>query len=591
MGARMMQHAGTAARAYVGLAVQVAGWRLALGASLAIALALVEGVGLLLLVPLLGLVGVDLGPGPTGEVAAGLEDLFRAAGLAPTLPLVLGIFVGVSILQSLVLMAQSLTNLRLESDMAARLRTGLYDALVHADWLFLTRQRGSDLAHTLTTEIDRSGGLINQSIALVGGTTQILVAMLVAWRVSPVATAIVSASAALLLLAMRARSARARQLGTGYADESNRLFGVLSDGLAAVRTTKSVGAEDRSVALVAASQRRFVDVWRAAVANHIYGKAAADAASVVGLASVVYLAVQVFALPAGALLVLLLIFARMLPRVIALQQSVHLVLHALPAFERVHQLMQRARAAAEPRGTGVASRLTTSLRFDNVSFAYEPGRAAVDRLSLTVRARAITALVGPSGSGKTTTADLALGLLMPDLGTVSIDGVALTRDSVRAWRTRVAYVSQDPFLFHDTILANLRWADPSASEQAIGEALSMAGAAEFVAKLPDGLMTVVGDRGSRLSGGERQRLAIARALLRRPDLLVLDEPTSALDALNEQRVLETVVQVAATTTVLLVTHRSAAASVAACVYVLDSGRVAESGSPAGVQPALRRTTA
>ena len=161
---------------------------------------------------------------------------------------------------------------------------------------------------------------------------------------------------------------------------------------------------------------------------------------------------------------------------------------------------------------------------------------------------------------------------------MTIDGEPLTRDSARAWRTQVAYVSQDPFLFHETILANLRWAQPSATDDDVHQALVLAGAADFVAQLPEGVHTMVGDRGSRLSGGERQRLAIARALLRKPDVLILDEPTSALDAAHEQHVLEAIARLSETTAVLLVTHRLSAVRVASMIHVFDGGKVVESGT-------------
>lgn len=576
---------------YLAFATQAAGSRLLLAACLSVALGLVEGVGLLFLVPLLGLVGIDLGAGPANHVASTIGGALGAVGLAPTLPVVLAVFVGVSVLQALILMADSLTKVRLETAIVSRLRNDLYDAILHADWLYLTRQRGSDLAHRLTTEIDRSGAIVNQTIALLAGSTQVLVALLVAARLSPAATGAVTVSSLLLLALMRARSARSRSLGTRYAEESSRLFGVLTDGLAAARTIKSVGAEGRSAGLVAASQRRLVDTWYEAVKNHVHGKAALDVLSVSGLALVVYLAVEVFVLPAGALLVLLFIFARTVPRVIGLQHSAQMVLHALPSAERVFELLAGVRAAAEP-GTEASPRLLgEALRLEHVSFAYEEGRRALDRVSIEVPARRITALVGPSGAGKSTAADLALGLLTPTAGVVTVDRVALSPATVRSWRGSVAYVSQDPFLFHDTILGNLKWAEPEASEEAIASALAMAGAADFVARLPEGLSTIVGDRGMRLSGGERQRLAIARALLRRPALLVFDEPTSALDAENEERVLETVRQIAASTAVLLVTHRATAARIADRVYVIDAGRIVESGAPADVVSALRRTTA
>src|SRR5690606_21964199 len=188
-----------------------------------------------------------------------------------------------------------------------------------------------------------------------------------------------------------------------------------------------------------------------------------------------------------------------------------------------------------------------------------------------------TAIVGPSGGGKSTVADVLIGLLAPDEGEVLVDGEPLTDAQRPAWRRRVAYVAQDVFLFHDTVRANLLLADPDADDARLWEALEAASAG-FVKDLPDGLDTVVGDRGTRLSGGERQRLALARALLREPELLVLDEATSSLDAVNEARVQEAIRRLHGRTTMVVIAHRLATVRDADAIHVLVDGRITESGT-------------
>jgi ATP-binding cassette, subfamily C, bacterial len=185
-------------------------------------------------------------------------------------------------------------------------------------------------------------------------------------------------------------------------------------------------------------------------------------------------------------------------------------------------------------------------------------------------------LIGASGSGKTTLADIAAGLLCPDAGRVLVDGAPLG-DAAPAWRSRIGYVGQETFLIHDTIRANLLWARPDASEAQLRESLRRADAHRFVDALPGGLETVVGDRGACLSGGERQRLALARALLREPALLVLDEATSSLDGASERRVMQAVRALRGRLAILVVTHRLSLLRAGDLVHVLERGGVVESG--------------
>jgi ATP-binding cassette subfamily C protein len=224
-----------------------------------------------------------------------------------------------------------------------------------------------------------------------------------------------------------------------------------------------------------------------------------------------------------------------------------------------------------------------------VWFAYPRGRGddrgepdyVLRGIDLDIEAGRLTALVGPSGAGKSTIADLANGLLLPMRGELLLDGVPLGAAQMQQWRRQIGYVGQDTVLFHKSVRENLLWARPDASEAELREALRAASAG-FVYDLPGGLESIAGDRGILLSSGQRQRISLARALLRKPTLLILDEATNALDVENEARVLdalrEAVQERKGGLTVLMIAHRASAIRRADRIIELTDGRVERTGT-------------
>jgi ATP-binding cassette subfamily C protein len=303
-----------------------------------------------------------------------------------------------------------------------------------------------------------------------------------------------------------------------------------------------------------------------------------DIGAACALGLIVYVAVVILHTPAAALLVLLVAFVRVMPVVSGSEQSVQQLLNMLPILASVLRLEACLTSPEAPAlSDRVPVRLQHALRLDSISFQYEDvGEPALTSVSLAIVAGQTTAIVGPSGSGKSTLVDLLLGLVAPQQGRVLVDERPLTPEMLHAWRDQIGFVPQDSFHFHDTVRANLLWARPEASEEELWEALEVA-AAGFVARLPQGLDTVLGDRGVRLSGGERQRVALARALLRRPAVLILDEATSSLDSENERRVQEAIERLHGRLTIVVITHRLTTVRSADSIHVLEAGRLVESG--------------
>jgi ATP-binding cassette, subfamily C, bacterial len=307
-----------------------------------------------------------------------------------------------------------------------------------------------------------------------------------------------------------------------------------------MKIARSYGAAGRHAAAFAALSDDYRSVSDRSFRNSAAIQLWLGLAPLLMFCAVLYIAVEILGLPAAGLLFLFMLFMRLMPRLSAAQQYNHGLLHELPAYARIMDMVSRCEAAAEKRP--IAERpceMRTSLELDRVTFRYEPGSGppVLDRVSMKIEVGRTVAVMGPSGAGKSSIADLVMGLIAPDDGRVLVDGQPLLPEQVKSWRDGIGYVAQDAYFFHDSIRANLLWASPDAREDEIWQALKTSALSEFVSGLPRGLETNLGDRGVLVSGGERQRLALARALLRRPSLLILDEATSSLDPENEQRIL------------------------------------------------------
>lgn len=562
----------------------------ALALALLLAAAVTEAFGLALIVPLLYVTGLADAFGNRPPIVDAVAGAVDRIGLELTLPSVLVIFLGLAIVRVAAAWQRQQVLARLAHGFEDRLRGDLYAATASAKWSHLTHWRRSDIHNALTREIRRAGGGVNLLFQLTVGAVLALAQFAVAIAIDPlVSLGAVLAGAALALLTVPLASRSARR-GTQLTRRNEAVHALVSDFLAGLRLVKSHNAEARhlgdfTVALLAARKSELAGGVTLAAA-----RAVMDLGAACTLAVLAYAAITFSGLALPELLVLVLVFARLLPSFSRLQQLVQQLVQQLPAYVHARGMIDRLCKGAEPvvENSRPPMRLRYALKVSGVTFAYpaSPETPVLSDVNLCIPAGRFIVVMGPSGAGKSTLADLLCGLLAPCSGEIMIDGAALTAANARRWRDSVAYVSQDPFMFHESIRANMLRANPKASAAELQRSLYLADAGRIVDALPGGLDTIVGQRGTRLSSGERQRIAIAQALLRNPALLLLDEATANLDAVSERRVAKALVSLCPRVTVVAMTHRSQPAKHADNIILLRSGRVAAMGRWSELEPAI-----
>lgn len=540
--------------------------------ALMLGVALTEGIGIVALVPMLGLLGdrAGIGGALAGKaVPDALAPLAGALGLGGLLALFVALVAGRAVLQYALALAQQ----RLQLGLIDLWRGRVFAALLRADWRTLATMRQSDHISLIVTSIDRLGyGFTNIAQAIAAAATLAAIWVVALWLAPALALGAVIGGL-VVIAAFAPLKRKAHRLGMVLNDRYRQVQATLDDNLRALRLIKSHGREEPTIVLLDAG----VGDLRGAQMD--FQRASARSRAVLQVGAAILLAVIVAAAMArgiavAVLLPLIVLFARSVPLLETLQLAVQQWSYAAPALAEAKQLLARLAAAREPAMPGTAPRLPRrTIGLERASLRYAGrGGAAADGITLDLPLHSTTALVGPSGAGKSTLADLFGGLVAADDGGLHIDGAPLAGGELVRWREAVAYVHQEPVLFAGSVRDNMRWAEPGASDARIEAALREA-AAGFVLDLPQGLDTPVGDAGRQLSGGERQRIALARALLRDPALLILDEASSALDAASEAAIAEAVAAMQGHRTILIVAHRGLLTDLADRIVHLRDGRV------------------
>jgi subfamily B ATP-binding cassette protein MsbA len=554
-------------------------WAVPLLVLLSLLAALAEGVGIGLLIPLLDTMMGDSPSTPSGPLAEAMQNFAPSVqGGQRILLLSLGVLTVIACKTAILVANAALTtgvNARIVHDLRIRLCRQLLDV----SYAFFTSREQGKLLDTMQTQTYRTSEALTHLVGIIASVSMIVMTMalllLLSWRL----TLIVFLVAAPVSLLVRLGMKRAHRIGAATVHAYSAVAGRTLELLSAMRTIRIFNREH-------AEEQRFRQESEAL--RRLYVKLEFMVAALPPVVEFLYVPVFLVVLAYAhlqsigvpSMLAFLVLLYRMQPQLKRLEQSRVALASSAAAVTEVADLLKRDDKPYLENGSRIFQGLHSRIEFDNVGFRYgAEAQAGVDDVSLCIEKNDVVAIVGGSGAGKSTLVSLLCRFYDPQAGSIKVDGMPLRELDLVSWRSRLGFAGQDAELVTGTVHDNIAYGCPDVASAEVAAAARAAHAEEFILALPGGYDAVLGARGEGLSGGQKQRIALARAIVCKPDLLILDEATNAVDNVTETAIQETIASLARTCTIVIIAHRMSTLRLANRVIVMADGRIVEHGTP------------
>lgn len=531
-----------------------------------------EGLSITLFLPLFNRIS-----GGQPETSGGMGDwifrFFELFGVQPSFfGLLVFIVVGFAFKGLLLWSAMNQVGFTI-ARVAMDLRLDLIRALLHARWGYFVSQPAGRFANAIASEANGASSAYQMASLIAASLVQLAVYVYLSFLISWPVTIVGLGSGFMFVMLMRRLISVARTTGKRQVALMKSVTGRIVDILHGLKPIKAMSREGTLLSYMETQAEELNKAQRTQVNANVTVSSYQEPIMTFVMAIGLYSIITWKLMPFSAILVLAFLFSRLFNQVnnlilsyqrLVASEGYFISIRGLTTDILTYQDATGGKSAPYPLQKGIA--------FRNVSFSYGDNEVLQD-VTIDIPTHSWTALVGPSGAGKTTVSDLVAGLYQPSKGSILLDDVPLSEVDLVDWRRRIGYVPQEMLMLHDSILVNVTLGETDITRADVEHALRLSGAWSFVEAQPKGMDTPMGERGARFSGGERQRIALARALVRRPDLLILDEASASLDPENEAALCVTLKELSKETTILAVSHQQAFARSAARIYHVEDGKV------------------
>jgi ATP-binding cassette subfamily C protein len=538
---------------------------------------ILEGIGINAVIPLITFL-LETPTEATDAISNITRSVFHALNI-DFAPKFLLIFIVLLFLgRSLVLLVLYYTQIKITTDYEASTRARLLSATFRTSWLHLLKHKMGHLETWILIDVPASVNLLRNISMIIMLSTSLIIYLVVAFNISPSIMGTTLILGILIFIFFQPLITHTRSLSASRAQSYTSMSHWVSQSVLGVKALKASGVETRALENGRSLFTNLRDLNRRVMMLSYVTSLSVPPIGILYIAGIFALSFRYEFISLAALPAIVYLIYRITVYMQQIQTAFQHMNEQVPHLQRILDVIEGAEEESEVRTGTESFQYEKELAFENVSFSYGT-KSVLENVSFSVSRGSFTGLIGPSGAGKTTCVDMFLRLLTPTSGTIRLDGTPIGEISLDEWRHRVSYVSQDLFLMNDTVRNNISFYDSSLKDDDIWKAIEQAHIADVIRKSSQGLDTMVGDRGLTLSAGQRQRIAIARALARKPAILILDEATSALDAESEQHIKSIIQELKGSITIFTVAHRLSTIMDADTLIALEDGRVVEKGAP------------
>ena len=497
-------------------------------------------------------------------------NFFEAINISPTLANLLILFVLLVFLKSLLLFISMRKVGRIAAKISNEIRTEIISNLLTIKWSYFIKQKTGDISAAITSETEKCASIFILTGRITSFLIQIIIYLFFAFQTSGIASFSAVCVSGVLIFGLRKMINLARQAGVKQTNTQKVLLSNVSESFSSFKLIKAMGLEETIAKTFRENIEALEEIYNKKVISKEAVKNAQEPAYFLIISLGIFYATKYSLFPTvESLFIVVLLFYRVVQKLGELQKNYQSLVQVTPGFYFVRNLNTKTEAGKEEKVKGKHVTFENEIEIKNVSFSYAEN-SILQNANAVIPYGKFVSLYGGSGTGKTTAVDLIVGLLKPSDGDILIDGNNLNSIDNQNWKGQIGYVAQDSFLFNDTVKNNVTLQDSSYSDEEVIQALKEAEAWDFVDNLPQKTETFIEERGGNLSGGQRQRLNIARALIRKPRLLIMDESTTALDPWTEQEIIQTLLKLSGKTTILAISHQEAIKESSEIVYKLEN---------------------